>query len=56
VVILFVSCLDGRKHESAIAIRACRGALSYYLKGNGRNLIYLQDDDFEFFLQVLADV
>jgi putative transposase len=25
-------------------------------RGNGRNLIYLQDDDFELFLQILADV
>jgi putative transposase len=25
-------------------------------RGNGRNLIYLQDDDFELFLQVLTDV
>ena len=25
-------------------------------RGNDRNLIYLQDDDFELFLQVLADV
>jgi REP element-mobilizing transposase RayT len=25
-------------------------------RGNGRNLIYLQDDDFELFLQVLANV
>jgi hypothetical protein len=33
------------------------GALYYIAsRGNGRNLIYLQDDDFELFLQVLADV
>ena len=25
-------------------------------RGDGRNLIYLQDDDFELFLQILADV
>ena len=25
-------------------------------RGNGRNFIYLQDDDFELFLQVLTDV
>jgi REP element-mobilizing transposase RayT len=25
-------------------------------RGNGRNLIYLQDDDFELFLQILANV
>ena len=25
-------------------------------RGNGRNLIYLQDDDFELFLQVSTDV
>jgi hypothetical protein len=25
-------------------------------RGNGRNMIYLQDDDFELFLQVLTDV
>jgi len=25
-------------------------------RGNGRNSIYLQDDDFELFLQILADV
>jgi putative transposase len=25
-------------------------------RGNGRNLIYLQDDDFELFLRILANV
>jgi putative transposase len=25
-------------------------------RGNGRNLIYLQEDDFELFLQILANV
>jgi putative transposase len=25
-------------------------------RGNGRNLIYLQDDDFELFLQIVAKV
>jgi putative transposase len=33
------------------------GALHHITsRGNSRNLIYLQDDDFELFLQVLADV
>ena len=34
------------------------GGALYYItsRGNGRNLIYPQDDDFELFLQVLANV
>jgi len=27
-----------------------------FTRGNDRNLIYLQDDDFELFLQILANV
>jgi putative transposase len=39
-----------------LRFRVYRCAFSYYLWGNGRNLIYLQDDDFELLLQVLTNV
>jgi hypothetical protein len=51
MIILFISSLDERKYESAITIRRCRvGTLQHMTsQGDGRNLIYFQTYDFEFF-------
>jgi putative transposase len=56
MIILFISSLDVRKKSRPLRLEFAGALYHITSRGNGRNLIYLQDDDFELFLQVLADV
>jgi putative transposase len=56
MVILFISSLDVRNMSRPLRLELAGALYHITSRGNARKLIYLQDDDFELFLQILANV